>query len=58
MVTPQDIAAAKETMGAQLAELRRVAGHNQHALAKLVVTSRSSIANIERGRQPLRGNLD
>src|SRR6266498_606627 len=51
MITPQDITAAKEALGAQLAALRRAAEANQRALATLVFTSRSSIANIERGRQ-------
>ncbi|SRR6266545_2341061 len=51
MITPQDIAAAKQALGAQLAGLRHAAGHNQHAFAKLAFTSRSTIANVERGRQ-------
>ena len=51
MITPQDVAAAKEALGAQLAALRHAAGSNQHVFAKQVFTSRSSIANIERGRQ-------
>jgi hypothetical protein len=51
MIIPQDVAAAKLALGAQLAALRRAAGPNQHDFAKLVFTSRSSIANIERGRQ-------
>src|SRR5436309_1626387 len=51
MITPRDIAAAKEALGAHLAALRRATEANQHALATLVFTSRSSIANIERGRQ-------
>lgn len=51
MITPRDIAVAKVSLGARLAALRQAAGHNQQALARLLFTSRSSIANIERGRQ-------
>jgi len=51
MITPRDVAAAKEALGAQLAALRHAVGSNQHVFAKQVFTSRSSIANIERGRQ-------
>ena len=51
MITPNDVAAAKLALGARLAALRHAAGANQHAFARLVHTSRSSIANIERGRQ-------
>jgi transcriptional regulator with XRE-family HTH domain len=51
MITAQDVGLAKQALGAQPAALRHAAGVNQHAFAKLVHTSRSSIANIERGRQ-------
>ncbi len=51
MITPNDVATAKLALGAKLAAFRHAAGLNQHGLAKLVITSRSSIANIESGRQ-------
>ena len=38
-------------MGAELAAYRRAAGHNQAALASVVGYSRSTIANVETGRQ-------
>jgi len=42
---------ARRTLGRKLAELRRAAGHNQHQFAALVHYTRSSVANIEVGRQ-------
>jgi hypothetical protein len=51
MIGGEDVAAAKLALGAQLAALRRAKDINQHQLARLVVTSRSSIANVESGRQ-------
>ena len=51
MITPNDVATAKLALGAKLAAFRHAAALNQHGLAKLVITSRSSIANIESGRQ-------
>jgi transcriptional regulator with XRE-family HTH domain len=51
MISPEEIAAAKQTLGGRLAALRQAEGHNQHGLARMLFTSRSSVANIERGRQ-------
>ncbi|GAA4731284.1 helix-turn-helix domain-containing protein [Phytohabitans rumicis] len=51
MISPEDIAAARQALGGRLAALRQAEGHNQHALAGILFTSRSSVANIERGRQ-------
>jgi transcriptional regulator with XRE-family HTH domain len=42
---------ARRALGAELAAYRRAAGHNQAALASAVVYSRSTIANVETGRQ-------
>lgn len=51
MITPQGIMEAKQALGAQLAALRRVAGWRQEDLADKAFVSRSTIANIETGRQ-------
>lgn len=45
------IEAARRALGAQLAAYRRAAGCSQAQLAKLTITSRSSVANVETGRQ-------
>jgi transcriptional regulator with XRE-family HTH domain len=42
---------ARRALGTELAACRRAAGHNQAALAELVGYSRSTIANVETGRQ-------
>lgn len=42
---------ARRALGAELAAYRRAAGHNQAELASLVGYSRSTIANVETGRQ-------
>ncbi|WDZ82670.1 helix-turn-helix domain-containing protein [Micromonospora cathayae] len=42
---------ARRALGRLLAQLRRNAGHTQHALARLVQYGRSSVANTETGRQ-------
>lgn len=39
------------TLGVRLAQLRRAAGYNQHSLAPLTGYARSTIANVETGRQ-------
>ncbi|WP_327652005.1 helix-turn-helix transcriptional regulator [Micromonospora aurantiaca] len=39
------------TLGVRLAQLRRAAGYNQHSFAPLTGYARSTIANVETGRQ-------
>ncbi|RSM64045.1 hypothetical protein DMB66_21265 [Actinoplanes sp. ATCC 53533] len=51
MITPEDLADARLALGQRLAALRHAAGLNQVDLARQVVTSRSTVANVERGRQ-------
>lgn len=51
MITPQDIREAKQALGARLAALRHAAGYRQEDLAKALFVSRSTIGNIEVGRQ-------
>lgn len=51
MITQQDVAAARLALGEQLAALRNAAGHSQQELATQVFSTRSSVANTERGRQ-------
>jgi tetratricopeptide (TPR) repeat protein len=47
----QAVGEAWRSLGRRLAALRRAAGHNQHQLAALVHYTRSSVANVEVGRQ-------
>ncbi len=51
MREPEAIANARCVLGAQLAACRRAAGLTQAELASLIVFSRSTIANVETGRQ-------
>lgn len=51
MTTPQDIRIARRELGRKLAELRSAARLRQEDLARLVFTSRSTIANTETGHQ-------
>ncbi len=52
MITPEAIAEARRQLGRQLAALRKAAGYNsQHDLAPLTFFGRSTIANVETGRQ-------
>jgi transcriptional regulator with XRE-family HTH domain len=51
MADSDTIRAARTALGTELAALRQSAGHTQHSLARLVYTSRSSLANIETGYQ-------
>src|SRR6266498_4701799 len=51
MIDPGDITAARRALGRQLAEFRRAKGYNQHQLASHAHYGRSSIANVEVGRQ-------
>jgi Helix-turn-helix domain len=56
MISQKDITAVRRALGSRLAALRQAEGHSQQALARLLITSRSSIANVEVGRQV--GNRD
>jgi DNA-binding XRE family transcriptional regulator len=51
LVDRQAIADARRRLGHQLAELRKAAGYSQHAFAPLTHYTRSTIANVEVGRQ-------
>lgn len=51
VVSPEQIREAWRDLGRQLAEWRKAAALTQHQLAALTWHSRSSIANIETGRQ-------
>jgi len=42
---------ARRALGAELAAYRAAAGYNQARLAQLTAYSRSTIANVETGRQ-------
>jgi tetratricopeptide (TPR) repeat protein len=48
---PEAVAEARRALGAELGAYRRAAGRTQAALAKLTGYSRSTIANVETGRQ-------
>lgn len=50
-------ASAMRMVGAQLAALRKAAGHTQRSLAERVVVDEETIASIEQGRRPLREDL-
>ncbi|WP_322777952.1 helix-turn-helix transcriptional regulator [Frankia sp. Cas4] len=45
------VLAARAALGAELAALRKQAGHTQHSLAPLIYVSRSTLANVEIGYQ-------
>lgn len=51
MREPAAITSARCALGARLATYRRAAGLTQTGLASLVAFSRSTIANVETGRQ-------
>ncbi len=51
MVDRQAIAEARRALGRLLAEHRKAAGHSQHQFAPLTHYARSTIANVEVGRQ-------
>lgn len=42
---------ARRTLGRQLAALRKAAGYSQHGFAPLTLYGRSTLANVETGRQ-------
>src|SRR5258708_17779320 len=48
---------ARRALGARLAACRRAAGHSQVALASFVGYSRSTVANVETGRQHVPGDF-
>ncbi|HUY49826.1 MAG TPA: helix-turn-helix transcriptional regulator [Streptosporangiaceae bacterium] len=49
------VASARVALGARLAAYRRAVGHSQAEFASLIAYSRSSIANVEIGRQHVPG---
>jgi tetratricopeptide (TPR) repeat protein len=51
MIDSGEVAAARRALGRSLAAYREAAGYSQHALAPLVHYGRSTIANVETGRQ-------
>jgi hypothetical protein len=51
MIDPNQITAARQALGRRLATYRKAAGLSQHELAPLVHYGRSTIANVEVGRQ-------
>lgn len=51
MADSESVLSARVALGAELAALRVRAGYTQAMLASLLITSRSSIASIETGRQ-------
>lgn len=48
---PEDLTEAWTALGRQLAERRKAAGHTQASLAPLTFYTRSTVANVESGRQ-------
>lgn len=51
MIDSREIWEARRVLGRRLAELRQAAGYNQHQFAPLTCYARSTIANVETGRQ-------
>jgi DNA-binding XRE family transcriptional regulator len=51
VIDPKTINEARRALGLRLAAYRQAAGHGQRELAPLVHYSRSSLANVETGRQ-------
>jgi len=51
MVEPEAVQRARVQLGRQLAVYRKATGYGQEQLASLVFVSRSTIANVETGRQ-------
>ncbi|MDG4761333.1 helix-turn-helix transcriptional regulator [Micromonospora sp. WMMD710] len=51
MADPREVSDAWRALGQQLAGFRKAAGHTQHSLAPRVNYGRSTIANVEVGRQ-------
>jgi tetratricopeptide (TPR) repeat protein len=48
---PRRIARSRRALGKQLAAYRKAAGYSQHELAPLTAYGRSTVANVETGRQ-------
>lgn len=60
MADPEHIQAAWQALGRRLAELRQARGHTQEQFAGMIYVSRSSVANVETGREcnpPILGRL-
>ncbi len=51
MIDRQAIVEARRMLGRRLAELRKAAGYSQHDFAPVTLYTRSTIANVEIGRQ-------
>ncbi|GIJ34458.1 helix-turn-helix domain-containing protein [Micromonospora sediminimaris] len=51
MADPHELSEMWRTLGQQLATFRKAAGHTQHELAPMISYGRSTIANVEVGRQ-------
>ncbi|MGH3319271.1 MAG: helix-turn-helix domain-containing protein [Streptosporangiaceae bacterium] len=51
MIDPEDITDARRALGKRLAAYRRAAGLNQKRLAPITGYGRSTVANVETGRQ-------
>ena len=51
MANPEADRETRRALGAELAAYRRAAGHSQAQLARFTEYSRSTIANVETGRQ-------
>ena len=51
MIDPNEITAARHALGRLLAQYRKAAGLNQRDLAPHTYYGRSTIANVETGRQ-------
>src|SRR6266511_2216137 len=47
----EEVAALRRALGRRLADLRKTAGYSQEALAPLTGYGRSTVANVEIGRQ-------
>ncbi|MGH3610697.1 MAG: helix-turn-helix domain-containing protein [Pseudonocardiaceae bacterium] len=51
MIDRQAVVEAQRILGRRLAELRKAAGYSQHQFAPFTLYARSTIANVEVGRQ-------
>lgn len=51
VIDSEEISEARRALGRQLAALRQAAGYNQHQFAPLTCYGRSTVANVETGRQ-------
>jgi transcriptional regulator with XRE-family HTH domain len=55
MAEPEAVQRARVQLGRQLAAYRKAAGVAQEQLASLIFVSRSTVANVETGRQRVSG---